>query len=153
MWIFLLRLWNSFLMYLSSNAMRFFPKTKEQALLEGYTWDDTENPNNKFTIKAESLPDTILETTESILQEVIECFSCGRGYRIVQGEFDLLRKMNLPVPHECPKCRENKRFARMTKPKMHNRTCMKCNVDIYTPYAPEDPKIVYCVKCYQQEFA
>ena len=31
----------------------------------------------------------------------------------VKGELDLLRKLNLPVPHECPKCRENKRFERI----------------------------------------
>mgnify|MGYP003451221243 FL=1 len=61
--------------------------------------------------------------------------------------------MGLPIPHECPKCRENTRFAWMTKPGMPHRDCDKCGVDIYTPYPKEDPKIVYCVKCYQAEFA
>ena len=138
--------------YNKSNAMRFFPKTKEEALKEGYSWDDTENPTFPTTIKTENLPDTIKDTTDEILKEVIECQNCNRAYKIVQGELNLLRKMNLPVPHECPKCRENKRFARMTKPKMYHRTCAKCGDPIYTPYPPEDPRIVYCVKCYQQEF-
>lgn len=60
--------------------------------------------------------------------------------------------MNLPVPHECPKCRENKRFARMTKPGMYHRNCAKCGTNIYTPYSPDSSEIVYCVKCYQDEF-
>ena len=132
--------------------MRFFPKTKEEALKEGYSWDDTENPTFLTTIKTENLPDTIKDTTDEILKEVIECQNCNRAYKIVQGELNLLRKMNLPVPHECPKCRENKRFARITKHKMYHRTCAKCGDPIYTPYPPEDPRIVYCVKCYQQEF-
>ena len=139
--------------YNNSNANRFFPKTREQALNEGYYWNDEENPPHPATTKASSLPDVISETADSILGEVIECANCGRGYRIVKGELDLLRKLGLPVPHDCPKCRENKRFDRMTKPKMYHRQCAKCGEPIYTPYAPNDPRIVYCVKDYQAEFA
>ena len=131
----------------------FVKKKKEEALKEGYSWNDFENPTHSTTVKSEELPDTIKTTEDLILEKVIECSNCKRAYRIVQGELALLRKMNLPIPHECPKCRENKRFERLTKIKMYHRTCMKCGVNIYTPYAPEDHKIVYCVKCYQQEFA
>ena len=138
--------------YNKSNAMRFFPKTKEEALAEGYSWSETEDTIYHTTKSADSLPDKISNTDENILNEVVKCGNCKRGYKIARGEFDLLRKMNLPVPHECPKCRENKRFARLTKPKLYNRTCAKCNADIYTPYAPDRPELVYCVKCYQQEF-
>lgn len=139
--------------YNKSNAMKFFPKTKEEAILLGYSWDDTENPNLNCTIKSEALPDTITETEDSILQEVIECMNCQRSYKIVEGELGLLRKMNLPIPHECPKCRDNRRFGRENKPGMYHRTCDKCCMDIYTPYSPNNPRIVYCVKCYQGEFA
>ncbi len=138
--------------YNKSLAMRFFPKTKEEALAMGYEWDDTENPTPEATIKTENLPDTIKETSDEILKEIIECVECKRSYRITQGELGLMRKMGLPLPHECPKCRENKRFARMTKPKMYHRNCAKCDAPIYTPYSPEDPRIVYCVKDYQAEF-
>jgi len=139
--------------YNKSHAMRFLPKTKKEALAMGYEWDDTENPFPEATMKAEDLPETIKETTDEILNEIIECTECKRSYRIVQGELGLLQKMGLPVPHECPKCRENKRFARMNKPGMYHRNCQKCKVEIYTPYAPKRPEIVYCVKCYQAEFA
>ena len=138
--------------YNKSNAMKFLPKTKEEAILDGYSWSDREDTIHNASKKADSLPERIVDTKEDILSEIIECKNCGNGYKIVQGEFNLLRKMNLPVPHECPRCRENKRFARLTKPILHNRTCAKCDMNIYTPYAKEDPKIVYCVKCYQGEF-
>jgi len=138
--------------YNKSNAMRFFPKTKEEVLKEGYSWEEEDVKEYKTSIDSSSLPDTIKETTESILNEIIKCSTCVRGYKIAKGEFDLLRKMNLPIPHECPKCREKRRFDRMTKPGMYHRTCAKCNTNIYTPYAPDRPEIVYCVKCYQQEF-
>jgi len=88
----------------------------------------------------------------NILNEIIRCKGCGRGYKVASGEFDLLRKMNLPLPHECPKCRENNRFLRLNKPtKLYNRNCAKCNVKIRTPYSPDRSEIIYCEKCYQQE--
>ncbi|HAQ02731.1 hypothetical protein A2467_02170 [Candidatus Nomurabacteria bacterium RIFOXYC2_FULL_36_8] len=138
--------------YNKSNAMRFFPKTKEEAISLGYEWSDVLNPNHTTTIKASDLPDSILETNDSILNEIIGCRDCGRAYKIVEGELNLLRKMNLPIPHECPKCRENKRFERMDPIKLHKRNCMKCGVGISTPYSKDRPEIVYCAKCYQQEF-
>src|SRR3989344_109063 len=139
--------------YNKSNAMRFFPKTKEQTLSEGYSWTDAESPTYPVSINSTSLPDTIEGINESILNETIGCSLCARAYKITQGELGLLRKMKLPIPHECPKCRENRRFRRLNKPKLYNRKCAKCNADIYTAFAPERPEIVYCVKCYQQEFA
>lgn len=139
--------------YNKSNAMRFFIKTKEEVEKQGYIWDDINNPTVACTIKSENLPESIEETTKDILNEILECSSCGRGYKIIEGEFDLLCKINLPVPHECPRCREDKRFVRENKPGMYHRTCDKCRVNIYTPYAPGRPEVVYCVKCYQQEFA
>lgn len=139
--------------YNKSNAMRFVPKTKEEALKDGYFWDDRENQIHEPTFSGSSLPNTIRETKENILAEVVGCINCGRGYRIAQGELGLLRKMNLPLPRECPKCRESKRFERMTKPgTMRYGKCNKCNTAIYTPYAEESGKIIYCIKCYQQEF-
>lgn len=139
--------------YNVSNAQRFMPKTKEEIIKGGYLWDNSEKPSIPSTINASELPDTIQGTDESILNEVIECSSCSRSYKIIKGEFDLLRKLGLPVPHDCPKCREDVRFSRENKPQMYHRNCAKCGVDIYTPYAPEDPRIVYCVKDYQAEFA
>ncbi len=138
--------------YNKSNAVKFLTKTKEEVLREGYDWIENKEPVYKITKSSDSLPDTINSTNETILNEVIRCGGCGRGYKIVQGELDLLRKMNLPIPHECPKCRESKRFDRLNKPKLYNRNCAKCNADIYTPYSSDRPEIVYCIKCYQQEF-
>jgi len=138
--------------YNKSNAMRFFAKEKKEALAMGYTWDDIENPTPEAMMKANDLPETITETTNEILNEIIECTGCRRSYRITQGELGLMRKLGLPLPHECPRCRENKRFDKENKPGMYHRSCAKCQAPIYTPYAPERPEIVYCVKCYQAEF-
>ena len=138
--------------YNDSNAMKFFPRTKEVVVKQGYAWSDENKPGVVCTIKSQNLPERITETAKNILNEIIECSSCKRGYKIIQGELDFLRKINLPIPHDCPKCRESKRFGRENKPGMYHRKCDKCKVPIYTPYASDRPEIVYCLKCYQQEF-
>ena len=137
--------------YNKSNAMRFFPKTKEQAIAQGYFWDDNLNQTFLISMIAKDLPDKIIYTNEIILDETIECSNCFRAYKIVKGELDLLRKMNLPVPHECPKCRENRRFERLNPIELYKRNCMKCKKEINTPYSTDSSNIIYCEQCYQQE--
>ncbi|MFA6274258.1 MAG: hypothetical protein WC662_03800 [Candidatus Paceibacterota bacterium] len=137
--------------YNKSNAMRFFPKNKEEAIALGYEWSDISNPTFPISISASDIPDTIQETDEAILNEVISCAECSRSFKIVKGELLLLKKMNLPLPHECPKCRENNRFARLNPIGLYDRNCAKCNIEVRTPYAPDRPEIIYCEKCYQQE--
>ena len=141
----------SMFFYNRSNAMRFFKKTKEEAINEGYSWDDSEKPIGKSSLKNTDIPEKMEETNESILKESIECMSCSKPYNIARGEFDLLRKLELPLPHECPKCRENKRFDRMTLPKLYDRKCDKCGFELRSPYAHGRPEIIYCEKCYKQE--
>ena len=137
--------------YNNSNANKFFPKTKAEALKLGYFWNDEVEQTAEATISGENLPETISLVDEKILNEVISCISCDKKYKILPIEFDLLRKMVLPIPHNCPKCRESSRYGRLEKPGLYHRNCAKCNANIYTPYAPSRPEIVYCEKCYQQE--
>ncbi len=138
--------------YLDSNAGKFVEKDKAQALAEGYNWQERVENNYKKTIKGNDLPDTIKDTEDGILNEVIECAACEGAYKITQGELDFYRKFDLPVPSRCPKCREAKRFTIVNKPKFYVRVCAKCGKSIQTAYAPDRPEIVYCEKCYQGEF-
>lgn len=139
--------------YNNSNANKFFPKTKEEALSEGYMWNDEIEAQPEATISASDLPETIAEVDENIIKEIISCSTCERRYKIASIEFDLLRKMNMPLPVQCLKCREDYRFARLQPPKLYDRKCGKCGNDIRTSFSPDRPEIVYCEKCYQQEFA
>ncbi len=138
--------------YNRSIAMQFFPKTKEQAISEGYFWLDIEKPRHKISLQSSSLPDTIKETDKVILNETIGCSICGYAYKITKGELGLLNKMNLPLPHECPKCRDSRRLSRLSPIKLYKRFCAKCNSAINTAFAPDRTEVIYCEKCYQQEF-
>ncbi len=139
--------------YNETIAQQYFPKTKEGAMAEGFGWHEVEVNQYAITKKWNEVPDTIVKTDVSVLKEVIGCAECGKAFRIVQGEFDLMQKLNLPLPARCSNCRQKARFARTNLPGLYDRTCAKCSKPIKTSYAPERPEIVYCEQCYQAEVA
>ncbi len=135
--------------YNETMAEQYFPKTKEECKSENVEWFEGVPNEYTHTVLAFELPDTLKEFNDN-LNEVIKC-DCGRCYKLIQGELDILNKMGLPVPNKCPECRRLDRFKKVLPPKNFPGRCSKCNSDIKTPYAPDRPEIVYCEKCYQQE--
>ncbi len=138
--------------YNESLAQDNIPLSKEEALAQGFRWeDDLQKTEGKETIPPAEITDNISETTDSILNEVLACISCNRNYKITEQEFSFYRKMKLPVPRRCFYCRHKERIIKRGPYKFWDRTCAKCNKEIRTNYSPEGPEIVYCEKCYQQE--
>ena len=124
---------------------------KDKAVNSGFNWYDIVKKEYNITLSSDNIPDSILNTNESIKDEVIECEFCKRGFNISDLELELLIKISQPVPHKCSNCRHKRRFSRTNTPNFYNRNCDKCGIDIKTSYAPDRPEIVYCEKCYQQE--
>lgn len=137
--------------YNETTAFKFFPKTKEQVLAEGLSWGEDTEVKHNCTIEPKDLPETIALTGENILNEVVGCVECGRGYKVGQMELSLLQKMNLPIPHSCPKCRIKYLFSRLDPIALWTRNCAKCGEETSSAFGPERPEIIYCEKCYQQE--
>ena len=138
--------------YEDSNASKFVKKSKEQALKEGYNWQDKIENTYEKTITGDDLPETIEEANDKVLDEIIECTSCRKAYRIVKDELNMYKKINIPLPNKCPRCREERRFSLINKPTTENFTnCAKCKKEIMTMYDLSLEKIIYCEKCYQQE--
>ena len=139
--------------YNESRAQDYFPITEDIAQMRGYHWYHGKVERPAPTMKREAIPDRIQEASNDILKEILECSSCGRSYKIISNELELLRRFELPVPNKCPDCRHKERWARMTPPLLWKRMCAKCGKDIQTSYAPERPEIVYCEQCFQAEVA
>ena len=137
--------------YNESVSHAFFPKSSEQAKKEGYNWYEGEVNQYPITIQPKDIPGKILETEDSILKEIIECELCKKAFRIVDNELGLMRKLGLPLPHQCQNCRQKNRFAKTNSPVLYDRKCDKCKADIQTSYSPDRSEIVYCESCYQQE--
>ena len=152
--------------YNETFAYERFPLKKEEAMQNGFGWQaDLQCTTGKETLFGQAIPETIAETSDDILKEILACSECGRNYKIVPNELVFYRKMNIPVPHRCFHCRHNARMARRNPFKLWHRVCMctndahghegslagGCQNEFETSYAPERPEVVYCEGCYQKE--
>ncbi len=121
------------LAYNESVAQDYFPKTKEQAIAEGYTWREQEE--RKFEIT----PDTPA------------CEQCKRAYRILDREREFYQRFSLPTPRQCHRCRFDQRIKFRNPMQWWHRQCAKCQAPIETTFAPDRPEVIYCEQCYQAE--
>ncbi len=133
--------------YNETVAQEYFSLTKEEVLSRDWKWKDDEI-SNKYTGEKYEIPDTIAETTDDILQAILECEECGKNYRLVKPELKFYRKMNLPVPHKCPNCRHKDRMALRNPRRLYDRKCDNCDKEIQTTFAPDRPEKVFCEDCY-----
>jgi hypothetical protein len=135
--------------YNETRGYEYFPKTKEQALAEGFSWRDPDaREYQKSTIE---IPDNIKDVTDSITEEILKCENCGKNYKLIYDELQFYRRINVPIPRECYLCRDLNRLHQLNSMDIYERICDKCGIKIKTSYAPERPEIIYCEKCYQQE--
>lgn len=121
------------------------------------------------------MPDSIDEISADITKEIIECEKCKTPYKIIESEFNFLKKERLPIPRLCHDCRYDRRISDRLKTVLYNRECMcngesdatgkyhntishnhgnnPCGEKFKTGYSPERPEIVYCEGCYVREVA
>jgi len=146
--------------YNETNAHDNFLIKKELANDKGYPWMDKDNKIYNISIDSFSLPDSINDCGDSLLDEIIACpskgnqdYQCTTAYRINSTELGFWRQKNLPLPRYCPNCRHYKRLNYRNPMKLWHCKCMNdgCNNDFDTTYHPEKPYKVYCEKCYQNE--
>lgn len=107
------------------------------------------------------LPDSIKDTPETIVDEILSCSECHRNYKIIPSELLFYRRMNIPIPRRCFYCRHHARIMRRNPLKLWQRSCMcelqthdhinRCSNVFQTSYSPDRPEIVYCESCYVNE--
>jgi len=148
--------------YNETYAPELLSLSREEALSRGYNWQDNiQKTTGKETLKPESIPESINDISENILNEVLKCIECNRNYKIVQNELIFYQKMKIPIPRRCFSCRYQARVKQRNPLKLWHRVCMcdkkhphherKCKSEFETSYPPDRPEIVYCEKCYQAE--
>ena len=135
--------------YNETVAQDYFPKTKEEAVNEGYPWVEEEKTEHAPTIQGTDLPDTIAEVDESILNEIIACEKTGQAFRIVSQELSFYQKMNLPLPTKHPNVRHTERLARRNPYKLWKRIT-EDGVEVMTSYSPNRPEKIYSEEGYNR---
>ena len=136
--------------YNETVAQEYFPITKEQA--EGWKIPWQEKDPEKYKPVKFTPPDTIEQTDDSILEQILGCETCGKNYRLVAQELALYRKKNLPVPRNCSDCRHSARMKLRNPRQLHTRKCSKSGTELQTTIAPDRPEPILSPEEFVKEF-
>jgi hypothetical protein len=140
--------------YNESTANEYMPLHKEEALAQGFKWqDEIPHTSGQETISHDKLPKDSQELSDDLLKEVLKCERCTRNYRLILQELNFYRKMNLPVPNECFNCRHERRMKMRNPRQLFGGTCAKCGMHFETSYPPEKHNEfkLYCERCYLED--
>ncbi len=136
--------------YNDSIAFYYFPLNKEEAIKNGFKWNNYKNPKTNIkSISANKLSDKI----ENInIENAIKCEECEKLFKIIPKEFQKYKKWEITLPHLCPDCRHFHRKKKINPRKLWDKKCDKCKINIKSTFSPERKEIIYCEKCYLNEF-
>ncbi len=155
--------------YNETIAQDYFPSTKEGAEKFGSSWHENVTKNYQVTMKADQMPDSIIEVTDAILNEVIACAhsgtdcgeQCAGAFKMIPLELQYYRQFGVPLPRLCPSCRHFQRVKQKPPLKLfqgqchcsskHEHTAGQCPNEFMTPYNSQSPYIIYCEPCYNAE--
>jgi len=139
-------------------ANEYFPLEKEEAIKQGFNWEDNEYPVNvpewMPRIEAKDLPalkDLNEDIEKKIITTAIICEISWKPYRILQQELDFYKKHNIPLPKKHQDIRHLERMSLRNPRKLYDRKCDKCEKEMKTTYSPDRTEKVYGKDCYEKE--
>ena len=78
------------------------------------------------------------------------CKKCHKKFRLITKELKFYEKMGLPLPENCPFCRQKLRLQFRNERRFYKYPCAKCGQEMITTINPEKGLTVFCLKCYKE---
>lgn len=78
----------------------------------------------------------------------LTCRACTKDFLVIDAEQAFYDKKGLPMPVDCPKCRQDKRLSMRNERNLYKAKCAKCDGNIISSYGPDSPYVIYCQKCF-----
>ena len=138
--------------YNETTAAQWYPMTRAEVLGKGWPWSE-KLPGTYGKETVAELPDSIEETEDNIVKEILRCTECGRNYRVIAQELSFYRKNRLPVPDQCFECRRRRRMNQRNPRRLWQRPCASCGANIWTSFPSAGPEKAACDSCYQKSLA
>lgn len=76
------------------------------------------------------------------------CQNCKNNFTIEAEDFDFYKKINVPLPTLCPKCRLQRRMVWFKAFRLYKRKCDLCQKEKISMYRPDSRYTVYCPDCW-----
>jgi hypothetical protein len=139
--------------YNETVAMDHFPLSEQEALQKGYHWSTYQSPPPvvKQTVSSDSLPDSIDEITDEILENAILCEVTDKPFKPSIKELEFYRKLRIPFPRRSPDQRHADRMKKRPEFRLETTQCTSCNKQIYSNISPIGSSIVLCDDCFKKE--
>jgi len=82
-----------------------------------------------------------------------QCAKCGKEFLIIEQEQKFLEEKQLPLPTNCPSCRQTRRLMIRGGRELFRTTCDVCSKSIITSYDPEKTtQKILCKEDYDKYF-
>src|SRR3989344_2418677 len=81
------------------------------------------------------------------------CSKCNKEFLVIDQEQEFLKQKNLPLPTNCPTCRQTRRLQLRGGRQLFRAKCQKCGKDIVVSFDPQRVKqAIYCKEDYEKFF-
>ncbi len=83
------------------------------------------------------------------------CTNCSNQFLIIDNEQKILEEKKLPLPTQCPSCRQKRRLKlRGSERKLYKASCAVCGKEVVISYNPQNVQNkILCKKDYEDYFA
>lgn len=145
--------------YNRCEANDFFPLNESDAELSGLRW--WKEPEADEMAK-EFVPDTLAEVDGSSCGRTFCCAESGRGFRLIEPEIELYRKLGVAPPDVAPLRRLAGKNRFLNAGELRVGACVECQAELQSVYAAsgdsESLDCVYwagvlCEACFQRDLA
>ena len=146
----------------------YFPLTEQEILDRGYGYREVQERKYVPTKDRDTLPSLPEEFDASLSSEIIECShkggcadQCTLAFKLLPDEIALYKSLRIPLPTECPNCRNMSRVRARGGMELRETACScenaahghdaPCGIPMLTNLSPDPADNPYCESCYQQE--
>lgn len=134
--------------YNETMADLYFPRTQEQAGIEGFSWYAGEKQTVPQTYV---IPNNIKDVQDGILKAVLTDSDQQHNFKLIPQELEFYRKFGIPAPTESFFARNRARWNKRNPERLFATTCSKCGKSIQTSFDPGKGDTIYCTQDFLNE--